>query len=178
MGGRQVRTEPDQLFDHVMADYSFEDGTRLVAQGRHMSGCWSFFGDVIHGTTGCAVLGEGQPRPRIFKGHSPVPENLVWEYKGPPCDAYQEEHNLLFQAIRQNHTYNETLRCARSCMTAIVGRMACESGERVVWEEALNSSTRLASGVESLTSLEDKAPVVPDASGRYPVATPGLRSPV
>ena len=35
-GGRQVRTEPDQLFDHYAVEYTFADGTRLFAQGRHM----------------------------------------------------------------------------------------------------------------------------------------------
>lgn len=55
MGGRQVRKEPDQLFDHYWAEYTFPDGTRMIAQGRHISQCWDFFGDVIHGSKGCAV---------------------------------------------------------------------------------------------------------------------------
>jgi myo-inositol 2-dehydrogenase / D-chiro-inositol 1-dehydrogenase len=59
-GGRQVRNEPDQLFDHYAVEYTFPDGTRLFAQGRHQGNTWGFFGDVIHGATGCAVLGEGQ----------------------------------------------------------------------------------------------------------------------
>ena len=41
-GGRQVRNEPDQLFDHYAVEYTFADGTRLFAQGRHMAGCWGF----------------------------------------------------------------------------------------------------------------------------------------
>ncbi|MDW8309973.1 MAG: twin-arginine translocation signal domain-containing protein, partial [Verrucomicrobiales bacterium] len=45
MGGRQVRTEPDQLFDHYCAEYTFPDGTRLIAQGRHINNCWGFFGN-------------------------------------------------------------------------------------------------------------------------------------
>ena len=41
-GGRQVRTRKDQLFDHYAVEYSFPDGTRLFAQGRHMDNCWGF----------------------------------------------------------------------------------------------------------------------------------------
>jgi hypothetical protein len=52
MGGRQVRSEADQLLDHYAAEFTFPDGTRMHAQGRHMTGCHDFFGDVIHGTTG------------------------------------------------------------------------------------------------------------------------------
>lgn len=39
-GGRQVRTESDQLFDHYSVEYTFADGTRMLAQGRHQTSCW------------------------------------------------------------------------------------------------------------------------------------------
>lgn len=173
MGGRQVRQEADQLFDHYEAEYSFADGTRMLAQGRHMNQCWNFFGDVIHGTTGSAVLGEGITKPKIFKGHLQKSENLIWQYEGPPKDAYQEEHNRLFHAIRADLPYNESERCAKSCMTAIMGRMACETGRRITWEEAIESDYELAPGLNHIQSLNDPAPVRPNANGTYPVAMPG-----
>jgi predicted dehydrogenase len=172
MGGRQVRQDPDQLFDHYGAEYTFADGTRMMAQGRHINQCWDFFGDVIHGTTGSAVLGEGQPKPRLFKGHKMESANLIWSYKGPDCDHYQVEHDLLFAAIRADKPYNETERSAKSCFTAILGRMACESGKMITWEEGFASSVELAPGLENLT-VDSDAPVMPDATGKYPVAMPG-----
>ena len=173
MGGRQVRKESDQLFDHYAAEYTFLDGTRMCAQGRHIHKCHDFFGNNIQGATGSAVLGEGQPKPRLYRGHRQGREDLVWEYKGPPCDQYQREHDLLFDAIRNNKPYNETARCAKSCLTAIMGRMACESGALITWDEALASNVQLAPGLEEITSLTDTAPVLADASGRYPIAMPG-----
>ncbi len=172
MGGRQVRKDPDQLFDHYAAEYTFPDGTRLVAEGRHIAGCYDFFGDMIHGAKGCAVLGEGQPKPRLFKGHKPTSKNLIWSYKGPECDHYQREHDLLFRAIRNDQPYNETERCAQACLTAIMGRMACESGKQINREEAAGSNVELAPGLESL-KWDGPAPVMPDATGKYPVAMPG-----
>ena len=172
MGGRQVRTDADQLFDHYLAEYSFQDGTRLVAQGRHIANTWDFFGDVIHGTKGCAVLGEGQPRPRLFNGHTPGSQNLIWSYKGPDFDHYQYEHDLLFDAIRNDKPYNETERCAKACLTAIMGRMTCESGKMVTWDEAFQSNLELAPGLEAFT-MDSAPPVVPDANGKYPIAMPG-----
>src|SRR6185369_4823388 len=136
MGGRQVRTEPDQLFDHYAAEYTFADGTRLFAQGRHMNKCHDFFGDIIHGAKGSAILGEGQPKPRLYKGYQQKPENLLWEFKGAAENAYQREHELFFDAIRNDKPYNETERCAKTCLAAVMGRMACESGEVVTVEEA------------------------------------------
>ena len=173
MGGRQTRTETDQLFDQYFAEYTFPDGTRLAAQGRHINNTYAFFGDIIHGTTGSAVLGEGIPSPRIFQGHHAKPNALVWQYRGEPTDAYQIEHDLWFDAIRNNKPHNETDRCAKACLTAIMGRMACESGQTITWEDALNSNRVLAPGLAEIQSFDDPAPVMPDADGRYPIAKPG-----
>lgn len=171
-GGRQARTAPDQLFDHYAVEYHFPDGTRLFAQGRHMDNCWGFFGDIIHGTTGSAVLGEGITQPRIFKGHQQKPEDMIWEYKGGRWDHYQYEHDLLFDAIRTNKRYNEAARCCNAAMVGILGRMASESGQMITWEQAMASNLQLAPGLDNAT-MDSTPPVVPDAQGRYPVAIPG-----
>ncbi|HWV98352.1 MAG TPA: twin-arginine translocation signal domain-containing protein [Candidatus Acidoferrum sp.] len=172
MGGRQVRQDADQLFDHYGAEYTFADGTRMMAQARHIADYWDFFGDVIQGTKGSAVLGEGQPKPRLFKGHQRGSGDVLWSYKGPECDHYQREHDLLFDAIRNNKPYNETERCAKSCLTAIMGRMACESGKLITWEEAINSKLELAPGLDSYR-WDSNPSAIPDASGKYPIAMPG-----
>lgn len=173
-GGRQVRDQPDQLFDHYAAEYTFADGTRLFAQGRHMANCWGFFGDIIHGAEGSGVLGEGIPDPRLYKTHVRSAENEIWQYQGPPANAYQYELDLLVEAIRKDLPYNETERCAKSCLTAILGRMAIESGQEVTFEDALNSDLALAPDLDRLTSLDDPAPVQADDQGRYPIALPGF----
>jgi hypothetical protein len=144
----------------------------MFAQGRHVANCFEFFGDIIHGTTGSAVLGEGISNPRIYKGHKREAADILWQHDGRGFDAYQYEHDLLFDAIRNDKPYNETERCAKTCMTAIMGRMACESGKTVTYEEAIASNLELAPGLDNL-KWEDKAPVMPDDKGQYPVAKPG-----
>ena len=171
-GGRQARTEPDQMFDHYAVEYSFADGTRMFAQARHMANCWNFWGSVVHGAKGAAVLGEGIPDPLLYKGHKRTEENIIWRYKGEKCDAYQYEHELLFEAIRQNKPYNETQRSAYATLAGVLGRMAAESGQEITWEQALASDLVLAPGVENFT-MDSTPPVVPDAQGRYPAAMPG-----
>jgi predicted dehydrogenase len=172
-GGRQVRTEKDQLFDHYAVEYTFPDGTRLFGQGRHIAACWGFFGDVIHGSKGSAVLGEGITDPKLYKGYQQTPENQIWKYDGPPCNHYQYEHDLLFDAIRQDKPYNETQRCAYAAMTGILGRMAAESGQQITWDEAMASNLELAPNLDKLT-MDGEAPVKPDADGNYPIALPGI----
>jgi hypothetical protein len=119
-------------------------------------------------------LGEGIDKPRIFKGHQQTTANVIWEYKGPGCNHYQREHDLLFDAIRQDKPLNETERCAKAAMTGILGRMAAESGKLVTWDEAIASNIELAPGLEKYTMDSPTAPVMPDAQGRYPVAMPGM----
>jgi predicted dehydrogenase len=172
-GGRQVRTQPDQLFDHYAVEYHFPDGTRMFAQGRHMGSCWGFFGDKIHGTKGSAVLGEGIKAPKIFSDYNQTADNEIWHYEGPGCNHYQVEHDLLFDAIRQDKPYNETERCAYAALTGILGRMAAESGQLVTWDQALNSEVVLAPGLDEWT-MESEPPVKPDEQGNYPVALPGI----
>ena len=172
VGGRQVRKEPDQLFDHYGAEYTFADGTRFIADGRHMANCYDFWGCIIHGAKGSGIMGEGQPKPRLFKGHQQTSQTLLWSYKGPECNHYQREHDLLFDAIRNDKPYNETARCAKSCFTAVMGRMACESGKQITWEEALASTRELAPGLDDYT-WDSNPPAMPDADGHYPIAMPG-----
>ena len=172
-GGRQARTVPDQLFDHYAVEYTFADGTRMMAQGRGMTGCWPFVGVVVHGSKGSAVLGEGQDKHRIYKGWKTEHANQIWKtaknYKNP----YDVEHDLLFEAIRKDKPYNETEFSAKAAMAGILGRMAAESGREITWDVALASNLELAPGLDNLTE-SSPPPVVPDAQGRYPVAMPGF----
>lgn len=172
-GGRQVRTKPDQLFDQYSVEFTFADGTRMSGQGRHMQNAWGFFGVVVHGAKGSAILGEGQHEPRIYKGHVQTPANLIWKQKGPAKNAYQVEHDLLFDAIRNDKPYNETEFSAKATMAGIMGRMAAESGQLIKWDDAFASNVELAPGLETL-AVDSNAPVMPDKDGHYPIAMPGV----
>jgi predicted dehydrogenase len=173
MAGRETRTEQDQLFDHFAVEYTFADGTRLFLQGRHQHGSWSCFQSTIHGTTGAAILGEGVPIPRIYKGHNPDSNNIIWEYSGPPFrNEYQFGHDLLFDAIRNDKPLNETEHCVQSTMVGILGRMAAESGQVITWEDAFNSNRELAPNLEQLT-FDSQAPIMPNENGDYPLPIPG-----
>lgn len=171
-GGRQLRTDPDQLFDHYMAEYTFPDGTRLLAQGRHMSNCWGYFGVILHGSNGCAYLGEGTRNFGIYKGWIEDKAKVLWQPERGN-NSYQTEHDVLFEAIRQDKPQNDAPRCACAAMTGILGRMAVESGQRITWEEALASNVELAPGLDKMT-MDSPPPVQPDKDGKYPIAMPGF----
>ena len=174
-GARVARTDPDQMLDQYVVEYTFADGAKLFAQGRHITGCWDIFSDFAHGTKGSAVLMENlaAAKSRIYKGQSQTSEKLVWRCQGETVDPYQREHDLLFDAIRNGKPYNEAKRAAETCLVSIMGRMAAESGKVITYDDALASDLELAPGLEQLTSLDAPAPVAPDAGGKYPVPIPG-----
>ncbi len=172
-GGRQVRTEPDQLFDHYAVEYSFADGTRMFLQGRQIAGCWEYCGNVIDGAKGSAIGNGWGQRPAIYKGHKRTRQDLIWTYKGPECNDYQAEHDVLFDAIRRDKPHNETEHCAKAAMAGIIGRMAAESGKEITWDQAIQSNLELAPGLDQFT-MDSNPPAMPDAQGHYPIAVPGM----
>jgi hypothetical protein len=89
----------------------------------------------------------------------------------PTVNPYQLEHNVLFDAIRNDKPHNEAERGALSTMTAILGRMATYSGKVVRWDEALGSTLSL---LPDRLAWDAKPKALPDAEGRYPVAVPGV----
>ena len=171
-GGRQVRTEPDENWDHHVNEYMFEDGTRMYVTFRHIANTWGSFRAVIHGTKGSAILGEGIGNPRLYKGHSES-SGVIWEPKSHGNDSYQEEHNRLFKSIREDLPCEDIEFCINSMMTGIMGRMAMESGQEVSWETAWNSDYDLCPNIDDLT-LDSEAPILPDENGRYAIPMPGI----
>ena len=180
-GGRQMPNTPGQVFDHYAVEYTFADGTRLSAQGRHIPNCLDRFIDVVHGTKGSAYLasvGDGSINPKLYRSWQQTSENQLWpvgkhHHDGRDIVGYQNEHNLLFEAIRRDLPYNETERCVKSAMTGILGRMAMESGKEITWEQAMASNLELAPGLDQY-SMDSPPPVTPDAAGRYAAALPGV----
>ena len=97
---------------------------------------------------------------------------------GGNTDAlYQEgaQNNIrnFHELIRKGDASNGSVESGFvSNVVAIMGRMACESGQMITWDDAFASNLELAPGLEQLT-MDADAPVLPDANGRYPIAIPG-----
>jgi predicted dehydrogenase len=172
MGGRQVRNAKrhGQIFDHHFVEFEYADGSRMFSQCRQIPGCWPAISEHVLGSKGSADLNAGRNLYAI-KGASP------WRFpaKTKTKDAYQQEHDDLFEAIRKDQPYNEAEHSAHSTMTAILGRMATYTGQQIEWEDAFNSKTDL---VPNPCSWDTQPPVLPDADGWYPVARPGKEAKV
>lgn len=163
MGGREVRTGEDhgQIFDHHFVEFTYEDGSTMLSQCRHIRGCDSLVNEFATGTKGMVTIG---------KPHMITAETDKWQYAGPSHDPYQREHDDLFAAVRSGTPYNETEYGAHSTMTTILGRMATYSGKEVSWADAIASEVDLSPATYDFAA---DPPVMPDENGKYPVPVPG-----
>jgi predicted dehydrogenase len=178
-GGRHYRGDMiDQNFDTYSCEYTFEDGSKLFLNGRTIPGCFNEFASYAHGTKGSAIISTAQHTPakcRIYKGHNVAKQDLAWQFPPNERNPYQLEWNDLIDAIRQDKPYNEVERGVMASLVTSMGRMAAHTGQRITYDEILNSDHEFAPTVSQLT-VDGPAPVQADADGKYPIPMPGINT--
>ena len=137
VGGRQVRTGEQfgNIYDHHAVTFEYANGAKLYSYCRQMDGCEMDVSDHIVGTKGTAHLMKS-PNPTIDGAEK-------WQYSGPKTDMYQVEHNELFAAIRAGKRIDNSQYMAKSSLMAIMGRMATYTGQKITWQQAMNSKEDL-----------------------------------
>jgi predicted dehydrogenase len=140
-GGRQVRTDDKygNIYDHFDIVYTWSNGVKAFARCRHWPNCENEVEDYIIGTKGRVNVMSHK-----IEDHS---GNLLWKYNGPDGDMYQIEHNELFASIRNKQPINNGEYMCKSTMLAIAGRMAGYTGQRLTWDDVMNSKERLGPDV-------------------------------
>lgn len=165
-GGCEVRKgkEYGEIFDHHMIEFTYADGSTMLSQCRHIPGCWNEVAEFVHGTKGranCSGL--------IYDNDG----KLIHDFTKDGGDGHQQEHHDLFADLRAGRIPNEGEWGALSTMTAIFGRMATYSGQKLNWDQCLKSEIVL-SPVERLTQLSDEPFVKPLPEGGYALPIPGV----
>lgn len=152
VGGRQVRPESGNIYDHFAIEYQFADGVRCASYCSHWPGA--------AGRVNERIVGE--------KGTSNAYGNIWgeqgWEYKGDDPNHYVQEHVDCIASIRgEGKHWNEAQQVADSTMCAVLGRMCAYTGREIKWDWATKAS-KLRLGPEKL----EFGPYEPE-----PVAKPG-----
>lgn len=166
MGGRQVCTDPNQYgdeFDHHAIVYEYADGKRFFAHGRHIPGCYNQAAVVAMGTKGRAMM---PARPHI-EGENP------WRFEAgkEPASMYDNEHKVLFQAIRSGKPVNDTHTMCHSSMLSILGEIVCCTGKQMTWDEVMKSELSYAL---PRYGWDAEPPIKPGPDGHYPAILPGI----
>ena len=182
--GRNYKVSPegiayvDQNFDVYSVEYTYSDGTKFFFDGRCMNGCEEIYTSGLHGTKGTGIASKsgdcGLPSS-LYKSQTATAANLIWESKVSLQEEnpYQNEWNDLMDAIRDDKPYNEVKRGVEASLVSSMGRMAANTGREITFDEMLQCEHEMAPDIEKFT-MDSPAPLLADASGRYPVPQPGI----
>lgn len=153
-GGRQQRTDQryGNIYDHFSTSFEYEDEKRVFTSTRQQKDVSGKDSVEIYGT-----IGNG-----YYKGntHKITGEN-EWKFNDENNNMFQEEHDFLFDSIRNDKGANDAERAANSTMMAILSRMVAYSGKSIMWDEAINSEKSLGPEAEEVTKdlKYDEVPV-------------------
>ncbi len=161
-GGRSASfgTVYGNQFDNNAVVFEFPGNVQMFGFNRAQNGCYNDTSDHIFGTKGyCNVL----------RHH--IQGETEWRYEGPKVNMYDQTHVALFKAIREGKPINDGPRMVNSTMLGILGTMVAYTGQRITWEEAIESAW-VAGPAE--VGFDMEPPVLPDEDGIYPVPVPGI----
>lgn len=165
LGGRMQRIEQPNngdVYDAVASCLEYNSGVTFYSYCRQQNGCWSNNEAVIAGSKGTAELLGGVIRN--YNG------DIVYKQKKTPHDMYLIEHQKMYEAIRSGKPINNGEYMAKATMMGIACRMACYSGARITWDEAItNRDSMEPSGY----TWDDTPWTLPDQKGRYLIPIPG-----
>ncbi len=156
LGGRHYKLNPegvpyvDQNFDAYSAEYVFEDGARMIMDGRCMNGCHDIYNSYVHGSKASAIASKsgdcGLPSSNFHRPESAAFQND----SGPPRSRRTSR-----TPTRTNGTTWWTPSATTSLTTkpsgarkaslvTSMGRMAAHTGQEITYEDILNGEHEFA----------------------------------
>lgn len=166
IGGRQVcvETKYGDQFDHFGVVFEYENGVRVNAFCRDIPGCFSETSDTVLGTKGEATMPSRCGIVGANPWQAPVKRTV---------SMYDVEHAELFDSIRKGQPINNGNYMVTSSMLAILAQMVGYSGQRITWQEAMNSTLDFT--LPEYT-WDAESPVKPRPDGTYDAPLPGIYS--
>ena len=136
-GGRFTRPDDSEMWDSMSIDYEYP-GDRVVSfMCRQIPGAASDVSNVVYGSEGECHIGAGNSGSKILDRAG----NKVWEMDGSIAAAYKQEHKDLIDSIRAGRPIVELKQTADSSLTAVLGRVAAYTGQKVTWDFLAKEST-------------------------------------
>jgi predicted dehydrogenase len=148
-GSRQRRPTGDQ-YDNFSVDFIYDGEVHMHSMCRQINGCADNVSEYIRGTNGYSNC-----RNTIW--NTDGTEQFTYEYpldesgepmKNVKVSPYDQEHIDLITAIRTGEYVNEAEFTAKSCLSAIMGRISAYTGKEVTWDEMMSSGLKI--GPETL----------------------------
>ncbi len=131
-GGRTIRNDGD-MSDHITVAYEYSGGVQATLVGSHITP--PFFREVHERFYGPdAALETARHYWKHYRGRDDV------VHEEPPRNIDHDSVEAFIRRVAEGKAENVGIRGAESTLTAILGRMAMDSGRTVTWEEMLASA--------------------------------------
>jgi len=174
-GGRVPESKDlGQNLDVYSMEFTFADGTKAFCGFRRINKTRSDFATYLHGTK-CAAQFSGKTHAATvhrFKDQRIEKDNIAWTPTDDAFRPWQYEWNDFINSIRNDLPHNEAKRAVYSDFTSLMGRAACHTGQRVTWEQMMNSKFQFCDYIDEM-QLNSPVPVEPNENGQFPVPIPG-----
>lgn len=162
-GGRFTRPDDSEMWDSMSIDYIYPGNRFISFKCRQIPGAATENETVIYGSNGSAKVFGVNAGSFIYDREG----KEVWSMKGNISLAYQQEHKDLVDSIRSNAPIVELAETANSSLTAVMGRIAAYTGQKVTWDFLVNESKLdLFPKPLNLTAAKESSFAVP---GRTPL---------
>ena len=145
---RTARRLTGDQYDFFSIDFEYGNGVFSHSMSRQIDGCANTLGERIMGTEGYTNC-----KNTIYN----LDGSVKWKYEYPKnkdgkstgvvtISPYVQEHIHLVTSIRTNKPVVEAERTAISTLTAIMARTAAYTGQKVTWDEMMNSTDEIRTG--------------------------------
>jgi myo-inositol 2-dehydrogenase/D-chiro-inositol 1-dehydrogenase len=125
-GGRARRKTGNQ-FDFFSVDFNYGDDCHIHSMCRQVNGCYDSVSELFVGTEG-STFGAGKMQSKKLASLT------LPEYRTHQNGQVQEQVDLL-QSIAQDKPLAEARTVAESTLSALMGRIACYTGQLVRWSD-------------------------------------------
>ena len=130
-GGRTIRRDGDMM-DHVTVAYEYPDRIQASLVGSHITP--PFFREVHERFYGSETMVE---TARHYWKHYRGSGDVLHEE--PPRNIDHDSVEAFILRVAEDRTENVGIRGAESTLTAILGRMAMDTGRTVTWDEMMRT---------------------------------------
>jgi predicted dehydrogenase len=145
---KSIQKQTGNEYDNFSVDFVYEGDVHVHSMCRQIDGCANNVSEFLRGT-------KGYSDGRTFINNSAGEQIWAYNEEEKANEPHFQEQIHLVTAIRRNEPVNVAEFTARSTLAAIMGRVSAYTGQKVTWEEMMNSNLRLGpkGGAESVTSL-------------------------
>lgn len=158
MGGRKVRTDQGDCWDHFNVTFSYPDDVHVSFSSTQFSKGWWDVAERFFGSKGVSEAHYTSP-VRIYgddpwdsglggPGEQGAQFSVAGIFRGALDQADPEKEKAFVESIINGKFHNQAAQGAESALSAMLGRKAAYTGHEFTWDELIKSDETWDSGID------------------------------